>query len=82
MNKPFIGWWYVEDSHGRGGWAPATYLKPILDQDCDSLCTKHKDTQFLVITAYKATKPDELSITQGDKVTIIEESHCGWWKVR
>eukprot|EP00731_Ephydatia_muelleri_P023390 Em0015g973a len=82
LDKKEHGWWYVEDSHGRGGWAPATYLKPILDPDCDSMRTKHKDTHFLVITAYKSMKPDELTISQGDKVTIIEASHSGWWKVR
>ena len=26
------GWWYVEDRHGRTGWAPATYLGPVVDR--------------------------------------------------
>lgn len=26
------GWWYVEDLHGRSGWAPASFLKPVLDK--------------------------------------------------
>ena len=72
----------MEDSYGRVGWAPATYLKSILDPDSDRVRTEHKDTKFLVITAYKAMKPDELTISQGDMVTIIEASHSGWWKVR
>ena len=80
LTKP--GWWYVEDSHGRGGWAPATFLKPILDPDCDNIHTQFKDTQFLVTAEYKAVKPDEVSIAQGDQVTVIEASQCGWWKVR
>ena len=27
-----LGWWFVEDKHGRAGWAPATYLGPVVDR--------------------------------------------------
>ena len=38
LDKRDHGWWFVEDFHGRAGWAPATYLKPVLDKTSDE-CT-------------------------------------------
>ena len=78
-----LGWWYVENGYGVGGWAPATFLKPILDPDlAKSPTTSLRDSLYCVITDYMATKPDELDLQVGDKVIIIEASQCGWWKVR
>ena len=78
-----IGWWYVEDSHGKGGWAPATFLKPILDPELGkNTSSSLAGSKFVVITENEAVKPDELTIARGDKVTVIEASQCGWWKVR
>lgn len=31
IEKKESGWWYVQDEHGRVGWAPASHLKVIFD---------------------------------------------------
>ena len=31
VDKKDHGWWYVQDQHGRAGWAPASHFKAIID---------------------------------------------------
>ena len=35
LEKKHHGWWYVQDQHGRSGWAPATYFQTIYDPSPD-----------------------------------------------
>lgn len=81
------GWWYVQDQHGRTGWAPASHLKAVFDNFSPCLTEEIKQigdqdlkcffmynyigVQYTVIHPYQSHKTDELTVEQGDKVILI-----------
>lgn len=81
---PPPGWWYAEDQHGRSGWVPATYLRPILDTSSNRLAEGEKivGTKQVVMHGHRAEQEDELTVRRGESVEVVMVSNDGWWVVR
>lgn len=76
-----IGWWFIQDEHSRAGWVPATYLRPIVDNDSniqDDVVGSDRE----VVKAHVAGKDDELTVKTGEIVEVVQASKEGWWLVR
>ncbi|XP_011406585.1 PREDICTED: neutrophil cytosol factor 1-like isoform X1 [Amphimedon queenslandica] len=85
VQKDKSGWWLVECS-GTLGWAPASYLIPVDEDDetgdSDDLFQSEKvGKRFISTTSYEACYDDELSFDAGAIVRLIRESENGWWFV-
>jgi len=80
----YAGWWYVEDHHGRSGWVPATYLRPILDnnQKRPEGSENITGSTMKVLQAHKSDQDDELTVSRGESVEVILVTSDGWWIVR
>ena len=52
-----LGWWFVEDKHGRAGWAPATYLGPVVDRAKQA----SNSNQSSIIGESKMNRPSSLA---------------------
>ena len=87
LHTPYIfslGWWFVEDHHGRSGWVPASYLRPLLDKERTRVINGEKiiGTVYDVLQNHTATQEDELNVKKGDMVEVVMVSVDGWWAVR
>ncbi|KIK68649.1 hypothetical protein GYMLUDRAFT_36129 [Collybiopsis luxurians FD-317 M1] len=62
-------WWYgVLDCTGKRGLFPKTYVQEVTRVKAKALFT------------YTGANPDELSMAEGDEVTVIDQSEEDWWK--
>lgn len=83
--KDKTGWWLVENEAKRMAWFPAPYLEKLDDDDegedeVDG--TPERGTLYTAIKSYKATKRDEISVTIGAVVEVLQKSDSGWWLIR
>ncbi len=84
LHVPSPGWWYAEDQHGRSGWVPATFLRPILDSGAGRVAEGENiaGTEQRVARGHKAGQEDELTVRKGQSVLVVNVSGDGWWIVR
>lgn len=80
------GWWLVENEEKQMAWFPAPYLEK-LDSDSggdeDELDGSiGRGARYTAIKNYKATKNDEISVSIGAVVEVLQESDNGWWLIR
>ncbi|XP_034047309.1 NADPH oxidase organizer 1a [Thalassophryne amazonica] len=81
--KDKAGWWLVENESKRMAWFPAPYLEKVDDYDDDEPDgTSERGKLYTVVKNYKATKDDEISVTIGSLVEVLEMSDNGWWLIR
>lgn len=83
LEKSFNGWWFVDSTDGQG-FVPQSVLKPLndLNSNYDRLALPVDENQvFIVKKDYLAVKSDEVSITKGDYIRVIEKRLNGWWLV-
>ncbi|XP_053551008.1 NADPH oxidase organizer 1-like [Bombina bombina] len=82
--KENTGWWLVENEDKCLAWFPAPYLKDLTSkEDSDSGLESDDDAiHYYAYKAYQAGSSDELSISIGVLVQVIEKSKNGWWLVR
>ena len=78
----FVGWWFVQDENSRTGYIPATYLRPIVDNDNSFEDEKVVGSDREVIKEHTAQKDDELTIKLREIVEVVQASKEGWWLVR
>ncbi|XP_072459798.1 NADPH oxidase organizer 1 [Notamacropus eugenii] len=82
--KEPTGWWLVENEDKQIAWFPAPYLEEASPrQGCKEMpqipCS---GLTFCTTEAYKSSREDELSVPTGARVTVLQESECGWWQCR
>uniref|UniRef100_A0A673J256 NADPH oxidase organizer 1-like n=1 Tax=Sinocyclocheilus rhinocerous TaxID=307959 RepID=A0A673J256_9TELE len=72
--KDKAGWWLVENEDKRLAWFPAPYLE-LCDEEEEE---KEDEDEFDSATFEK----DELSLSIGAVVEVLQRSDNGWWLVR
>lgn len=71
------GWW--EGSlRGASGWFPSTYCSAPFTDGMDAPIDTPVAARAVVLYAYEATGPDELSLRPGDVIDIVDSSQA-WW---
>uniref|UniRef100_UPI0037E89499 NADPH oxidase organizer 1a n=1 Tax=Semicossyphus pulcher TaxID=241346 RepID=UPI0037E89499 len=82
--KDKAGWWLVENEEKRMAWFPAPYLEKLEDDDDDDDLdgAPERGMQYCAVKTYKATKDDEISVTIGAVVEVLQKSENGWWLMR
>lgn len=89
IEKNERGWWFIADDTGKQGWAPATYLEPIVTSSDDLgydwvsvMDVNGKGEQYVAMVSYDAQNNDELSYKAQEQIEVLEKSNYGWWRVR
>ncbi|KAM5151915.1 NADPH oxidase organizer 1 [Mantella aurantiaca] len=82
--KENSGWWLVENEEKRVAWFPAPFLKTLeTEEDNDSgMDSDDEEIRYYSTMAYEAMSWDEVSISRGVLVEVIEKSNHGWWLIR
>ncbi|KAM8824954.1 NADPH oxidase organizer 1a [Synchiropus picturatus] len=79
--KDKAGWWLVEKEDKRMAWFPAPYLEKVGD-DGDDVDELSERGTYTVVKNYTATKDDELTVSMGSNVEVLQKSDNGWWLIR
>ncbi|KAM9305447.1 NADPH oxidase organizer 1 [Gastrophryne carolinensis] len=79
--KDPTGWWLVENEEKRLAWFPAPYLAKLQLRDIQSKKTSEitKGKFYYADTVYEAQNPDEISLSVGIIVEVLEQFDNGWW---
>ncbi|XP_073684940.1 NADPH oxidase organizer 1b [Garra rufa] len=84
--KDKAGWWLVENEDKRLAWFPAPYLELCNEEeedDEDELDSAAFESSLYCATrGYTSKKEDELSLSFGAVVEVLQGSDNGWWLVR
>ncbi|XP_051530415.1 NADPH oxidase organizer 1-like [Myxocyprinus asiaticus] len=82
--KDQAGWWLVENEDKRLAWFPAPYLGLCdEEEDEDELDSATVEMPLYCATrGYTSKKEDELSLSIGAVVEVLQKSLNGWWLVR
>ncbi|KAK9535012.1 hypothetical protein VZT92_007419 [Zoarces viviparus] len=84
--KDQAGWWLVENEDKRMAWFPAPYLESLDDDDDadedDIDGSPEKGGLYTAVKSYKATKGDEITVSIGSVVEVLQKSDNGWWLIR
>ncbi|XP_077590203.1 uncharacterized protein LOC144208303 [Stigmatopora nigra] len=82
--KDKAGWWLVENEDKCLAWFPAPYLERTDDEpeedNIDGL--PERGLFYTVIKSYKSTKDDEITVSIGVAVEVLQKSENGWWLIR
>ncbi|XP_077476137.1 NADPH oxidase organizer 1a [Stigmatopora argus] len=82
--KDKAGWWLVENEDKCMAWFPAPYLERTDDEpeedNIDGL--PERGLFYTVIKSYKSTKDDEITVSIGVAVEVLQKSENGWWLIR
>ncbi|XP_061702198.1 NADPH oxidase organizer 1a [Syngnathoides biaculeatus] len=82
--KDKAGWWLVENEDKCLAWFPAPYLERTDDEpeedDIDGL--PERGLFYTVTKSYKATNDDEMTVSVGNSVEVLQKSENGWWLIR
>lgn len=68
---------YGELEISDGGYAPL----PGLQQAASLATVSDDEDSYIVLYEYTAKEGDELSISRGDKLRVLEQGEDGWWVV-
>ncbi|XP_071319435.1 uncharacterized protein [Trachinotus anak] len=85
--KDKAGWWLVENEDKQMAWFPAPYLEKLYDDDDegdedDIDGTTGRGMLYTAVKNYKATKDDEITVSIGAVVEVLQKSDNGWWLIR
>ncbi|KAM9346012.1 NADPH oxidase organizer 1a [Symphorus nematophorus] len=82
--KDKAGWWLVENEDKRMAWFPAPYLEKLDDEDDEDDIdgTPERGMLYTAVKSYNATKEDEITVTIGTVVEVLQKSDNGWWLIR
>ncbi|XP_075687560.1 NADPH oxidase organizer 1-like isoform X2 [Rhinoderma darwinii] len=84
LMKEGSGWWLVENEEKRVAWFPAPFLRTLGEKEDMDSGTESDDegVRYYATTSYEAMSCDEMSISRGVLVEVIEKSNNGWWLIR
>ncbi|TRY83987.1 hypothetical protein DNTS_009934 [Danionella cerebrum] len=82
--KDKAGWWLVENVDKRIAWFPAPYLELCdEEEDEDEFDSLTFETSlYCASRTYSSKKEDELSLTIGAVVEVLQKTDSGWWLIR
>ncbi|XP_061605674.1 NADPH oxidase organizer 1a [Phyllopteryx taeniolatus] len=82
--KDKAGWWLVENEDKCLAWFPAPYLERTDDEpEEDNIDGLPERGLFYTVTkSYKATNNDEITVSIGASVEVLQKSENGWWLIR
>ncbi|XP_008286144.1 NADPH oxidase organizer 1a [Stegastes partitus] len=82
--KDQAGWWLVENEAKQMAWFPAPYLERLDNGDDEDEIDGSSDRGelYTAVRTYKATKGDEITVTIGATVEVLQKSDNGWWLIR
>ncbi|XP_056391686.1 NADPH oxidase organizer 1-like [Hyla sarda] len=77
------GWWLVENEEKHLAWFPAPYLRKAepVDNTDSKRKSFYKGLYYYAEKGYEAQHTDEISLTVGVVVEVIEKSEIGWWLI-
>lgn len=80
------GWWLVENEDKYLAWFPAPYLE-LCDEEEEEKEEEFETAAFesslyCAIRSYTSKKKDELSLSIGAVVEVLQRTDNGWWLVR
>ncbi|XP_042591251.1 NADPH oxidase organizer 1b [Cyprinus carpio] len=84
--KDKAGWWLVENEDKRLAWFPAPYLE-LCDEEEEEKedefdSSTFESSLYCATRSYTSKKEDELSLSIGAVVEVLQRSDNGWWLVR
>ncbi|XP_055032942.2 NADPH oxidase organizer 1b [Misgurnus anguillicaudatus] len=82
--KDQAGWWLVENENKKLAWFPAPYLELCEEEEDEDEfdSTNVETTLYCAIRSYTSGKEDELSLSIGAVVEVLQMSDNGWWLIR
>ncbi|XP_037111603.1 NADPH oxidase organizer 1-like isoform X2 [Syngnathus acus] len=82
--KDKAGWWLVENEDKCMAWFPAPYLERTDDEpEEDNIDGLPERGLFYTVTkSYKSNKDDEITVSIGASVEVLQKSENGWWLIR
>ncbi|KAK7940313.1 hypothetical protein WMY93_003639 [Mugilogobius chulae] len=81
--KDKAGWWLVENDEKRMAWFPAPYLEKVEgDSEEEEDLPTEQGMLYTAIKNYKSTNEDEITVTLGALVEVLQKTDNGWWLVR
>eukprot|EP00730_Choanoeca_flexa_P004283 TRINITY_DN11651_c0_g1_i3.p1 TRINITY_DN11651_c0_g1~~TRINITY_DN11651_c0_g1_i3.p1 ORF type:complete len:1647 (+),score=509.93 TRINITY_DN11651_c0_g1_i3:2-4942(+) len=79
------GWWFgTTEMQPKGGWFPSNHCKVV--EDLSQTATETTTTAtiqgevFVALHDYQPTYEDELKLTQGKNVLVLQQPDGGWWQ--
>eukprot|EP00039_Didymoeca_costata_P028237 m.20433 g.20433 ORF g.20433 m.20433 type:complete len:719 (+) comp6846_c0_seq1:259-2415(+) len=72
-------WWYVCNHSGGEGWAPADVLTENTSGSPSKAASSAGGVKYKVLEEYTAASADQLSVKEGQILTMVELSDTGWW---
>ncbi|XP_028258135.1 proline-serine-threonine phosphatase-interacting protein 1-like [Parambassis ranga] len=77
LQKPRSALTSIDESSADAGYAPLLGLQ----QEAPSATVFPDEDFYVVVYPYSAREEDELSVSRGDVVQILEQGEDGWWTV-
>nr|XP_057905014.1 NADPH oxidase organizer 1-like isoform X1 [Doryrhamphus excisus] len=84
LMKDKAGWWLVENEDKSMAWFPAPYLARLDDEPEDDSVDGLPERGMLynVTKSYQAHNDDEMTVSLGAVVEVLQKSENGWWLIR
>uniref|UniRef100_A0ABM5F135 NADPH oxidase organizer 1 isoform X1 n=1 Tax=Pogona vitticeps TaxID=103695 RepID=A0ABM5F135_9SAUR len=80
LMKDRTGWWLVENQRKQLAWFPASYLETT-EEDPIVREPNEEEMLYYLTQPYEAKRSDELSVTCGVVVEVLEKVDTGWWLI-
>uniref|UniRef100_A0A8C5QDF6 SH3 domain-containing protein n=1 Tax=Leptobrachium leishanense TaxID=445787 RepID=A0A8C5QDF6_9ANUR len=77
--KDSSGWWLVENEDKQLAWFPAPFLIELKEEIKRNSVTD--GIHYFVSKGYEAQNKDELTVSVGVVVEVLEKSDVGWWHI-
>ncbi|XP_017560946.1 NADPH oxidase organizer 1b [Pygocentrus nattereri] len=80
--KDQAGWWLVENEEKRLAWFPAPYLELCEEEEEEEDELDMVVERYCAVRSYTSKTKDELSVTIGTILEVLQKPDNGWWLAR